>query len=424
MNRQSVVDLEKTVISFLAGRPLSEVCEYVDQLSLHRWTSDSKKAINIILECISLGEENISGSLIAKYRPASVIAKILSVFVPIHVGKQAIKDLSEIQLAQEYQEKLAAINKLPISERGEKLRELSDNLARGFTKVPTAAKDTMSIGIARNQEREIEKDAPSTGYQTLDYFIKGWLPGHLYIFTGETNVGKSAAACNFLYRAWRQDKKVAYFALEPDVGVIEYLAAIHHRKQWNQLQDEDLLIDLDGMSIFTKDANLTLDKLVRTIETMPRQDLIIVDHIGYFTSEDGNNRSKTEQESNAVKRIIGAAKSKKSAVMIIAHPRKPINTSKKDRPLTMNDISGSAAFKQDGTDIMILHREKSDSDGFGLTNSDKGSILLPKVKTGRSGVVRVMFVPNSPIMLDDTESAEFTYNRDVEPNDAALGIDF
>jgi len=265
---------------------------------------------------------------------------------------------------------------------------------------------TKQSGEIRIEERKLEAIAPKTGYSRLDQHIRGWIPGHLYVLTGETNAGKTAAACNFICRVAKQDKKVVYFALEPDVGVSEYIAGIYHRKRWSEITDQDLLTHIPGISIFTKESHAKLDQLLHTIETMDRQDLIVVDHIGYFTSNSEDGRSQTQQESDAIKRIVGVAKKKKTAVMIIAHPRKPAGKNKKNTPLTMNEISGSASFKQDATDILILHMDKDEGDKFGLTNAPTGTILLPKVKTGKSGSINIYFVPESPVMLEDAERAD------------------
>jgi replicative DNA helicase len=278
--------------------------------------------------------------------------------------------------------------------------------AKGSTAIQP--KSTMQVGLERIEERKYEATAPTTGYETLDSFIKGWIPGHLYVLTGETNAGKTAAACNFAYRANKQKKKVTYFALEPDAGVIEYIAGIHHHKRWEAITDEDLKMNLEGMNVFTKETHPKLADLLNTIDKMERQDLIIVDHIGYFTNNAEDRRSKTDQESEAIKRIVGAAKAKKTAIMIIAHPRKPQGQNKKNLPLSMNEISGSASFKQDATDIIVLHREKEEyNNPFGMINAPEGTLLLPKVKTGKSGAVLVYFVPDSPVMIERNDGGTY-----------------
>lgn len=292
-----------------------------------------------------------------------------------------------------------------------RLQKKEEEKAKETVMIP---KSMNELALARIEERKLEAKAPNTGYKYLDTKIKGWIPGHLYVLTGETNAGKTAAACNFSYRAEKQQKKVLYFALEPDVGVIEYIAGIYHRKTWTDISDKDLLsVEMPGMTVFTKETHSNLDQLLNTIESSERQDLIIVDHIGYFTSNANDRRSQVQQESDAIKRIIGTAKKKGSAIMIIAHPRKGNAKSKSGTIIDMNDISGSAAFKQDATDILILHRNKEEDDHFKLTNSADGFILLPKVKTGTSGSVKIRFVPNSAVMLDESEIATVNYKQAV-----------
>ena len=287
------------------------------------------------------------------------------------------------------------------------IQEASKQLMKKAEQIQPLATALSPEEVAKERllERELEKLAHSTAYPSLDHHIKGWIPGHLYVLTGETNVGKSAASANFAVRVARQMKKVAYFALEPDVSIIEYIAGIWHHKKWDQITDEDLFIKNDYLSIYTKDNLPTLESFLRTVETMPKQDLIIVDHIGYFTNDPNDRRPQTQQESQAIKRIVSVAKKKKSAIIIIAHPRKPIGTNKKNKPLTMNEISGSAAFKQDATDVLIIHMDKDPNDQYGLTNLPTGYILLPKVKTGKPGIIPIYFVPDSPIMLEKNESA-------------------
>lgn len=290
-------------------------------------------------------------------------------------------------------------------------------------KVPTP-KTMRELALARIEERKLEAVAPITGYKYLDRHLKGWIPGHLYVLTGETNAGKTACACNFSYRTEKQNKKVLYFALEPDVGVIEYLAGIYHRKTWDAISDEDLLnVEMPGMTVFTKETHATLNQLLNTIEQMERQDQIIVDHIGYFTSSAGDKRSQVQQESDAVKRIVGAAKKKGSAIIIIAHPRKGSAKSTANKVIDMNDISGSAAFKQDVTDVLILHRAKEEGDHFKLTNSPDGYLLIPKAKTGKSGSIKIRFVPNSAVMLGESEIRELDYSNSVVPKEVKSDLE-
>ncbi len=103
-------------------------------------------------------------------------------------------------------------------------------------------------------DRAFEKDAPSTGFPSLDAIIKGFVANHVYTMTGDTNVGKTQACCNFAYNVAKQGKRVLYFSLEPDTTVIEYLASVWSRKRFDGVTEKDLdsppNIDID---IYTKE---------------------------------------------------------------------------------------------------------------------------------------------------------------------------
>lgn len=237
----------------------------------------------------------------------------------------------------------------------------------------------------RLQEKEGEKNAPSTGYKSLDLLIKGFIPGHLYTFTGETNVGKTSIACNFAYRmAMQGDRRILYFALEPDRGVADYLASIASQKRFDDLYPEDYELIPPGIDVFTKDVVRTMPDLVKVVMGGDRYDLIIVDHIGYFVKPEASNLY--QEQANVIKELVGLAKKKRCAIMLIAHLNKQV----KGTP-TMNDISGSGAFKQDSTEVLIAIRDKSAQDQFELTYQNTGYLLVAKTKSGKSGAIKITY---------------------------------
>ena len=223
------------------------------------------------------------------------------------------------------------------------------------------------VAVERKEEKILEKDAPKTGLPELDRIIKGFIPGHLYCVTGNTNVGKTSIACNFAERLRKQNKKTLYFALEPETTVVDYLASVRTEKEFSELTDKDIEFDDGAISIYGKNEISTLDDLVNAVESSKiRYDLIIVDHIGYFIQDKTNY---IQEQSMAIKRLVGLAKKKRTAVLIIAHLRKRSTADKKDYIPTADDISGSGSFKQDSTDVMIIVRsnETNEPDNFVLS---------------------------------------------------------
>lgn len=249
----------------------------------------------------------------------------------------------------------------------------------------------------RIEEREMEQGAPSTGFKGLDDFIKGFLPGHVYTTTGDTNVGKTALCANFALNVASQDRRVLYLALEPDRSIVDYLASIFNRKRYDDLTQDDLKANFGPIFFYGKEHVRTLDSLVKTLQDNERFDLVIVDHVGYFVSG-GNNT--TQQQADAMKVIASIAKQKRCAIILIQHPRKRSKTNR-DEPLSEFDISGSAAFIQDATDVLIVERNrKIDEETGHFEYLDTGYIKVMKSKSGKNGVCSINFHQDKALITE------------------------
>jgi len=239
------------------------------------------------------------------------------------------------------------------------------------------------IATMRIQDRQLEKEAPSTGIIGLDKIIKGFIPSHLYVLTGHTNIGKSSLAACFTNSLARQGKKVTYFSLEPDVNIADFLASVRLRKPFEELTDEDINFDDPNIQIVLKEQIRTIEELVKYVRNSDRQDLIVVDHIGYFTTGQDNVFTK---QADVMKELAALAKHKKVAILVVAHLNK-----KAGKIPSADDISGSAAFKQDATEVLILTRDRDENDEFGVTFLNTGYLIVAKSKTGRTGSLPLAF---------------------------------
>lgn len=243
----------------------------------------------------------------------------------------------------------------------------------------------------RWQEKLLEKAAPSFGWPELDAHVGGAVPGHVMTFTGDTNVGKTTIACNWADALRRQGKKTLYVALEPDTTLLDYLATIRLRKPFRDLTESDLRSDDDLIHMFRQDDIKSPAELLRSLRSIKdHYDLIIIDHIGYFVTEEKN---WLQRQANVVKELKVIAKEFMSCVIMIAHLRKPTQTAKnKEWIPTQNDISGSAAFKQDSQEVLIAYRPVIEG-SFGTKFSDEGRLLITKTKSeGGNGTLTILFV--------------------------------
>lgn len=244
------------------------------------------------------------------------------------------------------------------------------------------------VALERIAEKDLELIAPKTGYPDLDNIIRGFIPGHLYTLTGNENVGKTSLACNFAVRIAKQGKKVLYFALEPENTVVDYIASVRLDKRFDEITTDDLQVDDGNIHIYGKEEVRTLPELVKIVDLSDRYDLVIIDHIGYFVS---GTQNLVQEQSNAIKQLAGLAKRKKCAIMMIAHLRKRPQGTKKSYTPTSDDISGSGAFKQDSTEVMIVVRELQDEQADGLIYSNQGKLHVTKTKAGPNGFINIQF---------------------------------
>lgn len=262
---------------------------------------------------------------------------------------------------------------------------------------PRSVTDVSNERIA---EKLLEASAPHTGYPDLDFYIRGFIPGHLYTLTGVENVGKTSLACNFAVRIAKQGKKVLYFALEPENTVVDYLASIRFDKRFEEVNIDELGHDDGNIHIYGKQEVSKLADMARIIRESERYDLIIIDHIGYFITSQSN---WLQEQSNTIKTLAGLAKEKKSAIMMIAHLRKRGANMKKDYTPTSDDISGSGSFKQDSTEVMIVVRDFVNPEADNFTYADTGTLYVTKTKCGPNGSIKLTFSNRKANIMSDGE---------------------
>lgn len=263
---------------------------------------------------------------------------------------------------------------------------------------------TEDIIPERLEEKELEKNAPSTGYKQLDEILKGFIPGRLYTLSGDTNIGKTSLSANFAYHVAKQGRKVLYLALEPGNTIIDYLACVASEKRFSDIVSESDYEEVArvGITYYRNDTIKTPEEMIKALREQERYDLVIIDHIGYFTMSE---HSPTARESNVVKAMVQIAKEKRCAIIQIRHLKKPDGIKK--RLPNINDITGSAAFKQDATEVIIAFREADETDKYGLMFKNTGQILVYKTKSGKNGRCPITFFDDTAMIKERVEEMVF-----------------
>lgn len=217
----------------------------------------------------------------------------------------------------------------------------------------------------------------------------------LFLLADCTVTHNTSVSCNFAINVSRQGKRVLYFALEPDNTVVDYLASVRKACEFDKLDDSDVVFEDPHIKVYTKDEVGTQAELLRSLrEQEERFDLVIIDHIGYFIK----SKEITVEQSNLIKELVSLAKEHKFAIMMIAHLRKS-NVRKRRDPI-MDDISGSAAFKQDATDVLIVTKQDQKVGQWPM-DYFPGNIYVAKSKSGPNGHVPICFMPRSAYIFEE-----------------------
>ncbi|MBI3887585.1 AAA family ATPase [Candidatus Microgenomates bacterium] len=279
-------------------------------------------------------------------------------------------------------------------------------------------KKLAEIGAIRIEERKLEMLAPSTGYPELDNYIRGFVPKHLITITGDTNTGKTAICANFAVRVASQKKRVLYIALEPDTAIVDSIACARTGKKFEDLTDENLSHEDENIDIYTKEIR-TIEDLKTAISQLngdSKYDLIIIDHIGYFV-RGASDGAYIQEQANLLKDLATFANDQLFAVLVVAHLRKPDRHQKKDRIPTADDIAGSAAFKQDSDEVLILTRKTFTNSSGIIIHAEDGNLIIAKTKSsGGNGLVNLIFSPQSAFITTPND----WYHPNAQPKQEGL----
>lgn len=390
-----ITQAEKTVLSWLISSSREEILSIRDQIIIDRWSKDARPFIRSLIDYAESRDTGFARDWVMNsVDDVELFADIITSYASENIGKKRLAELIKNQELQFYQAELNRLKRLKPEEVAPAINELAKQRSGSFR-----PRSLAEVGKDRVEEKKLEAIAPSTGYRDLDHYIVGFIPGHNYVLSGLTNAGKSTMCLNFVYRASMQGKKCLYFSLEPENTIVDYLASIRTGKRFKDLTSEDILVDDPNIHVFGKDNVRQVSDLVAAIRSLPRYDFIVIDHIGYFTS-DGSNT--TQKESDVMKQLAGLAKERQCAIMSIQH----FNKAKSNKENPENNITGSAAFKNDATDVLIVTRDTQENE-LGIPEVlNTGMIMVRKSKSERpQGIVRISFVTGTAVILDSSDQS-------------------
>lgn len=185
-----------------------------------------------------------------------------------------------------------------------------------------------------------------TGNWVLDRMTMGLAPGELIVIGGATSNGKTALSMNIAANVAKQGKSVLFVTLEMTHGE----AGVRFRKILGEEQ-----YDKCGATIFfQKNDELSwhsIDGLIRKAKEEAECELVVIDHLHYFTREIQNI---ADELGNITKELKKNAIRHQLPIILISHTRKAPDSH--TRKTGINDLRGSSYIAQDADIVLMVER--------------------------------------------------------------------
>jgi len=211
--------------------------------------------------------------------------------------------------------------------------------------------------------------AMKTPWESLDYYIRGWRPGGLYIVGARPGVGKTIMGLQAAV-ALSETGYVAFHSLEmPRIEVhtriISQLSNVPQTRMDDRtLSDEDWR-RIAGARAKLATRNLAIDdrSSVRPIDirsharTLARRGplkAIVVDYLQLMQSGHGDRRPRHEQVADWSRSLKVLAKEMNVPVIAMSQLNRQV-TGRDDKRPTMSDLRESGSLEQDADVILLLH---------------------------------------------------------------------
>lgn len=190
----------------------------------------------------------------------------------------------------------------------------------------------------------------STGYKKLDNLTLGLVPGELILVAGKTSRGKTTLALNIGNKLALDGKTVLFVTLEMTHEEITQRSMFMNGCTGEELTEDYHTVAANTVFQATDELRWdSIDKLMQKAKEEMGVDLVIIDHLHYFTRELTNvaedlGRITKEFKKNAIRHKV--------PVMLISHVRKTGD----DKEATMEDMRGSSYMAQDADIVLMVGR--------------------------------------------------------------------
>jgi replicative DNA helicase len=250
--------------------------------------------------------------------------------------------------------------------------------------------------IASGLEDDLSVSYP-IGYPVFDKaFLGGLKEGDLVVVSGFTGMGKTYLCQSMTYNLVKSGQPCLWFSFEVTIGEL-----------WRKFKDmgvDNGFLAYSPEKTSNRNLNWVSEKIVDSRDRFKTK-VVFIDHLG-FLAEDPANYDTNLSSNYATKltlicrRLKSIAVDNNLAIVLMAHLKKPQNSTSEP---TVHDLKDSSGVGQEADAVILINRKKASS-GYGDGEVyDKQSIVKIE-KNRRTGQNKIFTVEPSEGRLIDSDT--------------------
>lgn len=326
--------------------------------------------------------------------------------------------------------------------------EITDELGQELFNLTSTAKAhnikdmTMVVGELLEEFKKLKENEHKgivgldTGFNELNYKIKGFKSGELIIIAARPGMGKTSMGLNFVEKTLRENKGVVLFSLEmPAVQIMQRLLSAKTSIPLQRILSADLNDDEWGRmgdaceeyrkkKLFIYDSGYASITDIRAILRRQKQNpsneisLCVIDYIGLMTSQSSFSERHL-QVSEISRGLKLLARELEIPIIALSQLNRALESRTNKRPM-LSDLRESGAIEQDADTILFVYRDdvyreqeekekesKAKAEGkeykrsfFPNPREEKAELIIGKNRNGPMGVVDLVFLKENSHFIE------------------------
>lgn len=296
--------------------------------------------------------------------------------------------------------------------------EIIDSFSDRMIKLQTN-KDEVSMAEKMHEVNEMietkETDDPvigiPSGLEDLDVVIGGFQRKRLIVIAARPGIGKTSLAVNVMRNALGLGRKVGFFSFEmTDTEILCRVLAQEARVNSQSIENGTIRFNMQAMDKYAKAAgivngyikNMYFDEFSRDIVSLKAKskswqlkhgvDMICIDYLQLMSIPQTGNVS--ESIGYVTQNLKHLAKELNIPIILLSQLNR--DSAREDREPQLHDLRSSGSIEQDANQAIFIHAKKGDPPEYWL--------LVKKNRHGHKRDIRVEFVPESTLFLDEQKN--------------------